>query len=137
MSHSHQNIPCQHIQKIPHREQDLGNNSSHNIDCSREVTSNQISVHISLIKDGLESPDLTEDVDMEEVSDTYSENSESDVPHSPTNIIPSIDQLFKRSFSHELEELTKTANGEQIMALDDIHQILRDLKEAENLDVYM
>ena len=103
----------------------------------KKAPSNQISVHISLIKDGMESPDLPEDVDMEEASDTYSENSESDVPHSPTNIIPSIDQLFKRSFSHELEELTKTANGEQIMALDDIHQILRDLKEAENLDVYM
>ena len=137
MSNTRQNIPCQHIQKIPPRGQDLGSNSSQNIDGSREVTSNQISVHISLIKDGMESPDLMEDVDMEEASDTYSENSESDVPHSPTNIIPSIDQLFKRSFSHELEELTKTANGEQIMALDDIHQILRDLKEAENLDVYM
>ena len=107
------------------------------VENGKKVTLNQISVHISLIKDGMESPDLMEDVDMEEASDTYSENSESDVPHSPTNIIPSIDQLFKRSFSHELEELTKTANGEQIMALDDIHQILRHLKEAENLDVYM
>ena len=38
----------------------------------------------------------------------------------PEKLIPTIDQLFKRSFSHELEEIIQDCGGEQLLLLDQL-----------------
>jgi hypothetical protein len=68
------------------------------------------------------------------------------VPGTPTSLMPTIDQLFKRSFSQELEQLTSSSSchshsssqlpedlimrtsesDQQLVILEDIQQILRD-----------
>ena len=65
------------------------------------------------------------------------------VPSTPTGLIPTIDQLFKRSFSQELAELANSSSNsnhhqlcedmlraspadQQLVMLEDIQQILRD-----------
>ncbi len=72
------------------------------------------------------------------------------VPSTPTSLMPTIDQLFKRSFSQELEQLTSSSSchshssnsslqqlpedlmmrtsesDQQLVILEDIQQILRD-----------
>jgi hypothetical protein len=71
------------------------------------------------------------------------------VPGTPTSLMPTIDQLFKRSFTQELEQLTSSSSchshsshsssqlpddlimrtsesDQQLVILEDIQQILRD-----------
>ena len=96
----------------------------------------------SIDGDNPESPDsIATNVDTcEDMSDSGDDSNE--VP-TPTKLIPTIDQLFKRSFSYELEELARSCGGEQyilldqlvntcsgdnLLILDDIHSII-NIKE--------
>jgi len=81
-----------------------------------------------------------EEAMMEDEGEEYRAAS---VPGTPTGLMPTIDQLFKRSFSRELEELTSPSchssgslqqlpddltsqADQQLVILEDIQQILRD-----------
>ena len=79
-----------------------------------------------------------EEAMQEEEEDVYP--AAASVPSTPTSLIPTIDQLFKRSFAHELDALaagnllqdtadlmrTSQVADQQLVILEDIHQILRD-----------
>jgi hypothetical protein len=90
--------------------------------------------------------DAGSEEDDEAMADDYPAAS---VPSTPTSLMPTIDQLFKRSFSQELEQLTSSSSchshsshsssqlpedlimrtsesDQQLVILEDIQQILRD-----------
>lgn len=93
-------------------------------------------------------PDMEQMMAVEEEEENESEEEEEElVPSTPTHLIPTIDQLFKRSFSQELAQLTSSSSScdqlseeeedeqllqlpghgdQQLVILEDIQQILRD-----------
>jgi len=92
----------------------------------------------SIDGDNPESPGTI--INSDEPSDTDTNDDSRELP-SPTKLIPTIDQLFKRSFSYELEELARSCggdqyifldhlvsnvNGDNLVILDDIHSIIKE-----------
>merc|ERR1719154_303715 len=71
----------------------------------------------SINGDNPESPDTF--TNSEEPSDTDTNDDLYEVP-SPTKLIATIDQLFKRSFSFELEELSRNCGEDQYILLDQL-----------------
>jgi hypothetical protein len=70
----------------------------------------------SIDGDNSESSDSSDDT-CEVISD---EDSESYEVATPTKLIPTIGQLFKRSFSCELEDIARDCGGEQFLLLDQL-----------------
>ena len=70
----------------------------------------------SINGDNPESPDSSDDT-CEVISDVDIESYE---VATPTQLVSTIGQLFKRSFSHELEDIARDCGGEQFLLLDQL-----------------